>query len=64
MILLDTHAWVWWVHGDSRLAEEHREMLDAAVVAGIAVSIISCWEVAKLDLSTKAFSGFGGQKCL
>ena len=46
MILLDTHAWVWWVHGDARLSEEHRERLDAHVVEGIGVSIISCWEVA------------------
>ena len=48
MILLDTHAWVWWVHGDARLSEGHREMLDARTVEGIGVSIISCWEVAKL----------------
>ena len=48
MILLDTHAWVWWVHGDARLSEEQRKMLDARVVEGIGVSIISCWEVAKL----------------
>ena len=48
MILLDTHAWVWWVHGDARLSEEQRKMLDARIVEGIGVSIISCWEVAKL----------------
>ena len=48
MILLDTHAWVWWVHGDARLSEEQRKMLDARIVDGIGVSIISCWEVAKL----------------
>ena len=48
MILLDTHAWVWWVHGDTRLSEEQRKMLDARTVEGIGVSIISCWEVAKL----------------
>ena len=48
MILLDTHAWVWWVHGDARLSEEQRNMLDARTVEGIGVSIISCWEVAKL----------------
>ncbi len=48
MILLDTHAWVWWVHGDARLLEKQREMLDAHTVEGIGVSIISCWEVAKL----------------
>ena len=48
MILLDTHAWVWWVHGDARLSEEQRKMLDARTTEGIGVSIISCWEVAKL----------------
>ena len=48
MILLDTHAWVWWVHGDARLSETQRKMLDARVAEGIGVSIISCWEVAKL----------------
>jgi len=48
VILLDTHAWVWWVHGDSRLSEQHRNMLDARTDDGIGVSIISCWEVAKL----------------
>ena len=48
MILLDTHAWVWWVHGDVRLSEEQRKMLDARTAEGIGVSIISCWEVAKL----------------
>ena len=48
MILLDTHAWVWWVHGDARLSEEQRKMLDACIVEGIGVSIVSCWEVAKL----------------
>jgi PIN domain nuclease of toxin-antitoxin system len=48
VILLDTHAWVWWVHGDARLSEEQRKILDARTVEGIGVSIISCWEVAKL----------------
>ena len=48
MILLDTHAWVWWVHGDACLSEEQRKMLDARTVEGIGVTIISCWEVAKL----------------
>lgn len=48
MILLDTHAWVWWVHGDACLPEEQRKMLDTRTVEGIGVSVISCWEVAKL----------------
>ena len=45
MILLDTHAWVWWVHGDACLPEEQRK---TRTVEGIGVSVISCWEVAKL----------------
>jgi PIN domain nuclease of toxin-antitoxin system len=48
VILLDAHAWVWWVHGDTRLSEAQREMLDVRSGEGIGVSIISCWEVAKL----------------
>lgn len=48
MILLDTHVWVWWVHGDASLPALHRALLDAAEETGIAVSAISCWEVAKL----------------
>ncbi len=48
MILLDTHVWVWWVHGDARLSEEQRQMLDARIIESIGVSIISCWEIAKL----------------
>ena len=48
MILLDTHVWVWWVHGNPRLPEDQRKMLDSRVNEGVGVSIISCWEVAKL----------------
>lgn len=48
MIVIDTHIWVWWVHGDSSLPVTIRKLLDASEQAGIAVSAISCWEVAKL----------------
>lgn len=48
MIVLDTHVWVWWVHGDARLSQAQRELLDARIGEGIGVSIISCWEVSKL----------------
>lgn len=48
MILLDTHVWVWWVHGDTSLAAPLRALLDGSEESGIAVSAISCWEVAKL----------------
>jgi hypothetical protein len=27
MIILDTHIWVWWVHGDERLTESQAELI-------------------------------------
>ena len=48
MILLDTHVWVWWVHGDSRLTQTQADRIAQAEADAIGVSIISCWEVAKL----------------
>lgn len=48
MIVLDTHVWVWWVHGDSTLSASTRALLDSSEQTGLAVSAISCWEVAKL----------------
>ena len=27
MIVLDTHIWVWWVHGDSTLSASTRALL-------------------------------------
>ena len=48
MIVLDTHIWVWWVHGDSALSASVRALLDSSEQTGIGVSAISCWEVAKL----------------
>jgi PIN domain nuclease of toxin-antitoxin system len=48
MIVLDTHIWLWWVHGDERLTKKQAELLQAHEKKGLAVSIISCWEIAKL----------------
>lgn len=48
MILLDTHVWIWWVHGDDRLTKDHTELLQLHEKSGLGVSVISCWEVAKL----------------
>ena len=48
MIVLDTHIWVWWVHGDPALSASTRALLDSSAPTGLAVSAISCWEVAKL----------------
>ena len=48
MIVLDTHIWVWWVHGEASLPKNYQEYLTAHEIEGLGVSIISCWEVAKL----------------
>lgn len=48
MILLDTHIWVWWIHGDERLTKECTALLQLHEKTGLGVSVISCWEVAKL----------------
>jgi len=47
-MVLDTHIWVWWVHGDSQLPQSYQEYLKEAEEQELGVSIISCWEVAKL----------------
>jgi PIN domain nuclease of toxin-antitoxin system len=48
MILLDTHIWVWWVNNPDKLNPKTLEYLDNLPPAHIFISIISCWEVAKL----------------
>jgi PIN domain nuclease of toxin-antitoxin system len=48
MILLDTHIWIWWVNGSPELPESHRLYIDSHSQQGLAVSIMSCWEVANL----------------
>jgi PIN domain nuclease of toxin-antitoxin system len=48
VIILDTHIWVWWVHGDASLPAKARTLIDSSEQTAIGVSAISCWEVAKL----------------
>jgi PIN domain nuclease of toxin-antitoxin system len=48
MILLDTHIWVWWVHGDDRLSKSQIKAIQSNEGDLIGVSAISCWEIAKL----------------
>ena len=50
-LLLDTHAWVWWLTRPERLSRRQRTAIDRARRSArepILVSIISCWEVAVL----------------
>jgi len=48
MIILDTHIWVWWVQNDARLTAQHRQWLEDYQKDGLGISILSCWEIAKL----------------
>ncbi|MBW4601140.1 MAG: type II toxin-antitoxin system VapC family toxin [Calothrix sp. FI2-JRJ7] len=48
MIVIDTHIWVWWVQNDTSLTRQHQQWLQENETDGIGVSIVSCWEVAKL----------------
>jgi PIN domain nuclease of toxin-antitoxin system len=48
MIILDTHIWVWWVHGDQRLTGTQAQMIESNETEAIGVSAISVWEIAKL----------------
>lgn len=48
MIILDTHIWIWWVYNDAKLTEKQIEIIKAHEGDGLGISIISCWEIAKL----------------
>lgn len=46
MILLDTHAWIWYLSNPELLSERAREAVEAAKKdGGIHVSCISTWEL-------------------
>lgn len=49
MIVLDTHAWVWFVGDPDRLSRPARAAIQGSLSdASIHLSSISCWEVALL----------------
>jgi PIN domain nuclease of toxin-antitoxin system len=48
VIILDTHIWLWWVNSDAdALGTKRKELIEAADT--VAVSAISCFEVAWLE---------------
>jgi PIN domain nuclease of toxin-antitoxin system len=50
MIVLDTHAWIWWVSNPMLLSETARRIIDEAVTEkNVFISSISAWEVAILE---------------
>jgi len=48
MILLDTHIWVWWVNESKDLSAKQMKLIEKSISKGLALSLISIWEVAKL----------------
>ncbi|HEY1995821.1 type II toxin-antitoxin system VapC family toxin [Paraburkholderia sp.] len=49
MIVLDTHALVWWVSGDPTLSKKAKSAIERELDGGdIIISAISAWEVAML----------------
>jgi PIN domain nuclease of toxin-antitoxin system len=49
VILLDTHAAIWFTTDDEALGKDSRAIADAALAEGrLAVSAISFWEIALL----------------
>jgi PIN domain nuclease of toxin-antitoxin system len=48
VIVLDTHIWVWWANQAQELRRRQREIIDQNAPTGLGVSVVSCWEVAKL----------------
>jgi PIN domain nuclease of toxin-antitoxin system len=46
VIVLDTHAWLWWVTAPERLSEAARDAIRRAPAIG--VSTLSAWEIAML----------------
>ncbi len=48
-LLMDTHAWVWWMTGSDRLSPRGKTAIrKAAAENRLLLSAISVWEVAKL----------------
>lgn len=49
MIVLDTHALIWWVSGDPTLSKKAKSAIERELDGGdIIISAISAWEVAML----------------
>lgn len=51
MVVLDTHAWIWWTDDPTRLSPPARETIGGSDSIGVAA--ISAWEVAMLALGER-----------
>lgn len=48
MIVLDTHIWIWTVDQNPKLTSDYEQVIRQHEARGLGVSVISCWEAAKL----------------
>ena len=48
MIILDTHIFIWWVERNPQLTESQFDLIENYRTDGLGISVISCWEIAKL----------------
>lgn len=55
MIVLDTHALLWWISNPDRIPPKARRLLDKSVAdsVGVAVSSISVWEITMLTVRAR-----------
>jgi PIN domain nuclease of toxin-antitoxin system len=52
VIVLDTHAWIWFVNDPRRLSAPARRAVARAQAANsVLISSVSCWEIAMLAVS-------------
>ena len=48
VVALDTQVWLWWNLGAGQLRETQRQTIADNEAAGLGISAVSLWEVAKL----------------
>jgi PIN domain nuclease of toxin-antitoxin system len=48
VIILDTHIWIWWITKHEKLTNKNLHLIEKYRNQGLGISIISCWEIAKL----------------
>nr|WP_242411966.1 type II toxin-antitoxin system VapC family toxin [Cyanobacterium sp. IPPAS B-1200] len=48
VIILDTHIWIWWITKHEKLTNKNLNLIEKYRYQGLGISMISCWEIAKL----------------
>ena len=53
-VLLDTHAFIWYVNGNEELSKHAQTKIDAAIRENsLYLAAISLWEIGMLDLKKR-----------